>query len=142
MSLRRRLSLSPAEWWLLLRAFGLTLLVRGALWVVPFRLLRRVLLRPRPAPTPGADSRERIVWAVLASARRVPDATCLTQALVAETLLRRAGHDAALHLGVARPAQGPGLEAHAWVESGGRIVVGDGDLERFTRLPVPPRWRL
>lgn len=138
--LGRRLALSPGEWRLLARAFSLTLLVRGSLWVVPFRVLRRLLL-PRRSPTPPTAPLDRIVWAVAASARRVPDATCLTQALVAETLLRRAGHDATLHLGVARPAQGAGLEAHAWVESGGAVVVGDGELDRFTRLPLPERWR-
>lgn len=139
--LRRRLALSGGDWRLLLRAFSLTVAIRAALKLVPFRMLRRFVHAKRRPPRPGAPSVDRIAWAVLASARRVPDATCLTQALVAETLLHRAGHEAVFHLGVARPATGDGLEAHAWVESGGAIVVGDGELERFTRFPVPEHWR-
>jgi hypothetical protein len=27
-----------------------------------------------------------------------------------------------------------GVEAHAWVESYGRVIVGDGDLDRFEPL--------
>jgi hypothetical protein len=141
-SLRRLRDLSPGDWLLLLRAFPLTVGIRLAVRLVPFRLLRRYVHSHRRAPRPGAPSVDRIAWAVLASARRVPDASCLTQALVAETLLHRAGHEAVFHLGVARPTDGAeGLEAHAWVESGGRVVVGGGELDRFTRLPVPERWR-
>jgi hypothetical protein len=140
-TLRRRLAHSPGDWWLLLRAFTLTVGVRVALRLVPFRILRRVVHARRRPPTPGAPEVDRIAWAVQASARRVPDATCLTQALVAETLLHRAGHEAILHLGVARPGEGGGgLDAHAWVESEGQVVVGGGELDRFTRLPVPERW--
>ena len=134
-------TLSAADWRLLARAFALTLGVRVSLWVVPFRHLRRVLATRRRAPGPGAPSVDRIAWAVSASARRIPDATCLTQALVAEMLLHRAGHESVLHLGVARPVDRAGLDAHAWVESEGEVVVGGGELERYTRLPLGERWK-
>jgi hypothetical protein len=139
--LRKRLALPPGDWWLLARAFALTLFVRGSLRLIPFRILRRLVRARRRPAHPGTPTVARIAWAVEASARRVPDATCLTQALVAETLLHRAGHEAILHLGVARPGEDESrIEAHAWVMSEGQVVVGGGELDRFTRLPVPERW--
>jgi len=75
---------------------------------------------------------DRVGWAVLSAARFVPGATCLPQALAAEAILHRRGHPADLRLGVKRGNDG--VEAHAWVESYGRVIVGDGDLDRFEPL--------
>jgi Transglutaminase-like superfamily len=67
------------------------------------------------------------------ASRFVPAATCLAQALVTVTLLEREGLPASLRIGVARSVRGK-FEAHAWVESGGRVVIGGtrADLSRFT----------
>jgi hypothetical protein len=112
-------------------------LARIGLWVVPFRALQRVaerLARPRSGsidPPPGEA--DRLGWAVASAARFVPWACGLTQALAAKTLLARRGHPAEVRLGVARDEHGRFL-AHAWVESSGRIVVGEHERERFTPL--------
>jgi len=49
------------------------------------------------------------------------------------------GHPADVRIGVVKNETG-GLIAHAWVESDGRVVVGDSsDLSRYARLPpLPP----
>jgi hypothetical protein len=78
---------------------------------------------------------EPAVWAVRAVAARVPRASCLTQAVAASLLLRRYGHEATLRLGVARRDRG--LQAHAWVESGGRTVIGEPTAGTFQVLPTP-----
>jgi hypothetical protein len=109
--------------------------VRVGLWATSFRRLRRSVERIAPRrgradPTPGEA--DRIGWAVGSAARFVPNATCLPRALAAEAILRRRGHPAHLRLGVTR--DGGGVQAHAWVESYGRVVVGDGDVERFAPL--------
>jgi hypothetical protein len=50
-------------------------------------------------------------------------------------LLARIGQPAALRIGVARSEEGR-FQAHAWVESQGRIVVGKlPDLRRYAVLP-------
>jgi Transglutaminase-like superfamily len=137
---RRRLdrfrSLPARDRRLFLSAVGLLSVVRLALWLTSFRRVQGAFERataPRhgaPDPTPGEA--DRIGWAVGSAARFVPAASCLPQALAAEALLRRRGHPANLRLGVSRtPA---GVEAHAWVESYGRVVVGDHELEQYTRL--------
>ncbi len=65
----------------------------------------------------------------------VPAATCLTQALTAQTVLSRRGHDSRLRIGVAKDTQG-NLEAHAWVECDGTVVVGES--EDMAGLAVMP----
>ena len=77
----------------------------------------------------------RVVWAVKTASRFVPKATCLTQALVAQIILARRGCATDLQIGVARSEQGS-VEAHAWLESDGRVLIGGmTDLDRFTALP-------
>lgn len=115
---------------------------RVTVWILPFRTARR-LLTPQPGQAPSsALTPDRIRWAVGAARRVVPAATCLPQALAAESLLVRGGYPAELHIGVMKTAAGK-LEAHAWVETQGRIVVGDlpGGLGNYTRLPrLPDVW--
>jgi hypothetical protein len=81
----------------------------------------------------------RISWAVRAAARRVPGASCLTQALALHYLMGRAGHVSQVRIGVAKDAEGR-FESHAWLEYQGTVLVGDnGDLARFAPiLAVPP----
>ena len=68
--------------------------------------------------------------------RHLPGAgTCLTQALAAEVLLRRQGYPSLLHIGVLRGEEGQ-LEAHAWLKSGDKVVIGGGELERYTPLAL------
>jgi Transglutaminase-like superfamily len=128
-------SLPPADRTLFVIALLAIASVRLGLWLTSFRRVRRSLTRiARPTasldPTPGEV--DRIGWAVRSAARFVPGATCLPQALAAETILRRRGHPADVRLGVKRGDGG--VEAHAWVESYGRVIVGDGDLDRFEPL--------
>jgi len=68
--------------------------------------------------------------------RHLPGAgTCLTQALAAHVLLRRQGYPTLLHIGVLRGEEGR-LEAHAWLKSGDKVVIGGGELERYTVLAL------
>ena len=77
---------------------------------------------------------EKIAWAVRAASKGVPRATCLTQALAAQVLFARHAHAVDLKIGVAKGDAG-GLEAHAWLEHGGRVVVGNvRDLGRYVPL--------
>lgn len=71
--------------------------------------------------------------AVCAASPYVPSATCLTQALTLRALLARAGIPSALAIGVAR-GDASGIAAHAWLEVDGEVVIGEGGMERYTRL--------
>jgi hypothetical protein len=61
----------------------------------------------------------------------------LPQALAAESLLLRHGHPVEFRIGVVKTDRDR-LEAHAWVESAGRLVVGDLTQGLVTYSPLPP----
>lgn len=75
----------------------------------------------------------RIAWAIGAGSRYVPRATCLVRALAGRRLLAAHGHRAHLRIGVAKSTE---LQAHAWLEYEGRVLIGGGDLDRYTVLPI------
>lgn len=139
-ALRRFLLLPTTEKMLLIEAAFLLTIVGLGKRIVPFRTLRRLLPQ-----TPDervellrADrtSPEKIAWAIGAASRWMPGArSCLTQALAAQVLLARRNHPARLHIGVVGGRRGR-FRAHAWVESGGRVLIGGSGLEGYTPLTV------
>jgi hypothetical protein len=56
------------------------------------------------------------------SRRLFPERPCLVQALAARWLLARRGIASDLHIGVLK--NDDALEAHAWLERDGRVLVG------------------
>jgi len=81
-------------------------------------------------------SADRVTWAVEVASCYVPKVrTCLTEALTAQLLLTRRGYPALLHIGVTRGERGM-FQAHAWVESEGKILTGGPGHERFAPLAV------
>jgi hypothetical protein len=142
-SLSKFLLLEPSERRLLLRTVLILWATRLGLWLLPLPTLHRLVakLRRMEPIFSEADSAniEKIVWSVAVASRYVPAATCLTQALAGQILLAQYGEPALLQIGVAKNEVGK-LEAHAWVESRGRIVIGDSEeLLRYTRLPSVER---
>ncbi len=135
--LNKFLRLPAADRSLLVRSVVLVGAARLALWALPFNVVRRLLSRPARRSSASYATTERIGWAISVAKRFVPNGNCLPQALAAESLLRRSGHPVELRIGVAKTDQGR-LEAHAWVESGGRLVVGDLTQGLDTYTPLPP----
>ena len=85
-SLARFLQLPAADRKLLVLAGALLLAVRLGLWLLPFRVVRRLALGAAAAgERPACLRPERIAWAVATAARLGPGATCLPRALVAES---------------------------------------------------------
>ena len=140
LRLRKFLRLTTLKRRLFIQAFLLLEFVRLGLRLLPFRTLRCLLSRVSKGPTkPRSTDRpspEDIAWIVEVASRHSPGVkTCLTQALAAQVLLTRHGYPAFVHLGVLRGKQ-ERLQAHAWVESEGRIVIGGGDLEHYAPLGI------
>lgn len=131
---RKFLGLPPARRRLVVESVVVLGMIRLGLWLLPFHMLRRCVAglagtRRERAPV------GQVVWAVGVASRYVPQATCLAQALAGQVLLARYGYPPSLRLGVTKD-QGGRLQAHAWVESQGRVVIGNvRDLSRFTPLP-------
>lgn len=137
MSLATLPRLSPAESRLLALALPLVAGVRLALWVLPSRTLLRwvrgLAVTPERAAGPQRPPTPVVVWAVEAAAKRIPRATCLTQAVAVQLLFRRYGYGAHLILGVGPSASG--VRAHAWVERDGRVLIGGPESQGLVRLP-------
>lgn len=151
--LRRFSARSRADRALVLRAVRKVALIRLGLWLLhPSYVLRRVETavesRGRGKGVRKGIPVATIAWAVRASSRVVPGATCLTQALATRSLLAVYGHTSDLRIGVAR-SNGGDLEAHAWLEVEGIPVIGGGDTHRYSTFPdlagslpvVPKRFR-
>src|SRR5690349_5295110 len=115
--LRRLWRLTATERALVAEALVLLWVIRLGLWLLPFETLRRLLTRVpgvARAAEPAEVVERRVEWAVLAARPCVPRATCLTQALAAQVLLRRHGVRGHLRFGVRSEAGR--FEAHAWLE--------------------------
>ena len=135
-TVRRLLALPPAEQRLLITAVLLFVAVRAALRLLHYATVRRLATRlAHPAKGRHLPA-ERIAWAVSAAGRRVPGGrNCLGQALVAWALLGHHGHNALIRLGVMH-TPGRRLEAHAWLEHNGVVIVGGHGAARYTPLPT------
>ena len=134
--LRSVLALSTRERLLVAEAAVLLVGVGAAVRVVAYARVR-ALLGSMPAPFLGCEATpEDVGWAVGAGGSTIPDNhSCLVRALVAEAMLERRGHETALRFGV--DGADRDMEAHAWLESGGEIIVGGENREAYTRLEAP-----
>lgn len=120
----------------LLRAIALHLVVACARRAVPRGPLWRHLIRgarPRATDCLGPNAEATVLWAVRTATRLVPfGRSCLTEAVTAHWLLSFAGCSSVVQIGVA--AAKPVPLAHAWVECGGRTVLGGGSAVIYTPI--------
>ncbi len=134
--LARLRAMSGAERWLLADAVCSLAIARAVILAVPFRRIARWLDRtPRePARVPDPSLTRAVRRAVMIAAHHVPwNAVCLPQAMAAKSMLARRGVASTLHLGLARKGAAE-LLAHAWLEAGGAIVVGESGRDAVTPI--------
>jgi hypothetical protein len=137
--LQRFAALPSGERRLLARAGLAVAAVRVALWLLPFRwLCERASAAPAALRRPGELPARKLAWAVDVVARRIPGASCLTQALALQWLLVRQGERSRIHVGVSR-SDPRGLHSHAWVEVGGEVLIGGEGLEGLMPIYALPR---
>jgi hypothetical protein len=133
--LSKFLHLSSAEKTLLVRVWIFVGITRLCLSVLRFDILRKVLTVVTPFVARGYQkfTDDQLVRIVGIASRYVPKATCLTQALTVQHLLKQSGRQASLYIGV-NGGEGGHLGAHAWVESRGKVITGDPNPGDFTSL--------
>jgi hypothetical protein len=62
---------------------------------------------------------------------------CLVRAVAAKRLLSFYGYAAELRIGVSKREAGKSaIEAHAWVEKDGKILIGEDEAGSWTALPT------
>jgi hypothetical protein len=123
-----------ANRWITLRALLWLWTFRVGLAVVPFQRLLRFqerVRRPRRTP-PHPSMVPRLARGVTRASRFCPGAKCLAEALAGQVLLGRAGFESELRIGVASGE--PRLDAHAWLECQGHVVVGASEPGKYTTL--------
>ena len=116
------------------------IVARAALRTLPLRKILELVDRPVRDGNDSAPLNARTVRRIRAIERvghgLFPRSPCLTQAVVVQRLLRQKGHASDLRIGV-RKGHGQPLEAHAWVEYQGVVVIGARGLsEEHVRLPA------
>lgn len=132
------LNLPFSERLIIVKSAILLVLIRLGLFLFSFKTLLRIVewikIKSRQASHINGIGSDRIAWAVVVTSRYIPFTKCLAQALVTQVLYSRYGYTAHLRIGVAK--DGPEkLKAHAWVESQGKIVIGDlKNLSQFSPL--------
>lgn len=131
--------LPPTDRCLMVKSTFLLGVIRLGLSLLPLKRLLGLVGSVKHEVMEGSSadniSSNQIAWAVEVASRYVPFATCLTRALVVQMLFTQKGYPAHLCIGVAK-SKDDRLEAHAWVESEGRIVTGGlKDISRFNLLP-------
>ena len=111
----------------LLRVVALLWEYRLRLWLLPFdRVTHLAQQRIGPGETGKPEQlhvQQRLARRIERAAWFVPHATCLVRVLAGAQLFAAQGRQADVVIGVRRRAGV--LEAHAWLESGGRVVLGD-----------------
>ncbi len=111
-----------------IKSFLLLWIIRIMLWIFPFPVIQRVVSR---FTVVSSESHiiplKKLTWAVDVMSRYVPKATCLTRALTAQILLAGQNYNSNLRIGVSK--NNGEFEAHAWLESGDKIVLGESETE-------------
>ena len=125
LSRRERRDAARAWLWLMAARAGLTVFSYGRI----AELVARLPVRRIRSGTPP----DHWVRAIGRAIRLVPGCGCLPQAIAAQCLLRREGLHSHIVFGVAHNQDGS-LEAHAWLRSDGRILVGGDAADRYTPL--------
>lgn len=137
--LKRWRSLDDCERKLLLEALVALTKARLLLWLRPFSATWRDYDSQNSQRLQQSDAEPidpaLVALAVRRASRVVPASTCLAQALATQMMLARRGITVEVRIGVARDEH-RSFEAHAWVELGGRVLIGNlNDLDRFEPFP-------
>ena len=135
--LHKFLSLPAVEKTLLLKAALLVVLVKLSLIILPFKMIQGLtnyIGQVLSKSYSNTISPEQISWAVAVASRYLLSTkNCLPQALTGHMLLKQYGHPANLGFGVYKGNEIK-FEAHAWIESKGKIIIGKDGIENYTPL--------
>ncbi len=132
MKLRRYWILGRRHFFLLCRAFCVVVYFRLALCLVKYKTLSKSIYVTANESAPITPSAAAIAWAIKNTARIVPFASCLTQALALQHMLGKRGEEAVIRIGV-RTTDAGRIMAHAWVIFQGAILIGgpQSNIDRY-----------
>lgn len=131
--LHRAARLTAGEWRLVAEGACLSLATAvGVRVVTPAHVARWLAGSGSSSSVPLRVPPERAAALVAFASSFVPGSTCLTRALALSRVLARRGIGARVVIGTRRAASG--IEAHAWVTSGGRVILGGAAHETYAEI--------
>jgi len=107
--------------------------VRIILWLFPFPSVQRKVQK-RVLTTEYVIPMARLRTMVVVASRYVPRATCLVQALAGYILFSKYGYQPSIKIGVL--TENGEFEAHAWLEHGDLVVLGESEKDFKTILDI------
>lgn len=109
------------------QSFVLLVIIRLSLWVLPFSILKNLFLKKTEISVKNQPIDLKIVNIVVKAVTKcggmIPFASCLTRAITAQILLKKLHQSSELKIGI-KKSEPNKLEAHAWIEIDGRIIIG------------------
>ena len=131
MSLR---SLTWADRAMVVEAALLLSAARVTLRLVPYRWFRPWLAAADRGIAASPGLADRVRRSVAVASRNLPfDVVCLPRAMAAKVMLAWRGYGSSLVMGAGHDDDST-MILHAWLESGGTVVVGDGGRSSVTRV--------
>ncbi|HTV05275.1 MAG TPA: lasso peptide biosynthesis B2 protein [Acidobacteriaceae bacterium] len=110
---------------IVMEAWVLLWVCRIGLWLAPFpRVLAGVQYCAEHYRSSRPVSPEQVSGSIVRALGYTWHASCLTQALAGWIILTRHGTESRVRIGVSSPEK-HGFKAHAWLEAGGRVILGD-----------------
>jgi len=137
--IRKFMYLSRSDRHFFIKTFCLLAVITLGLHLLQFhhllKLLTKISQRSNQRQITATVSISKILWAINTATQYIPHAKCLARALTTQVLMTRYGHSAKLRIGVVKQQTGK-LQAHAWIEHQGIVVMGNlHELSRYIPLP-------
>lgn len=110
---------------------------RLMLWIFPFHFVQKKIRKIASYLSNSKSSSvtlSKIRSWILITSRYVPRATCLVQALAGYILFSKYGYNTQIKVGVL--SEDGVFEAHAWLEHGGSVVLGESEKDYKTILDI------
>lgn len=124
---------------LLLEAFFLTGINRGAILLIPFSKIKKYSGLYKEESTFKIDNEiyriiKRVQWALRIVSKYTPwESKCLVQGLTAQKILKKRKINSTLYLGVKKNKEN-NLLAHAWLRCGEVFVTGEQEKSGFVEV--------
>jgi hypothetical protein len=111
--------------------------IRLMIWLFPFDLVQKKVCKrvdKYKSNSKRSVNMIRLKILIVATARQVPRATCLVQALAGHILFSKYGYNTSIKIGVL--TENGEFEAHAWLEHGEIVVLGESEKNYKTVLGI------
>lgn len=122
---------------LALKSLYWVFMVRIMVWMFSFPVVKSKVQKKASHYDPDVKhpvARAKLRIMIMQSARFVPRATCLIQALAGYIMFSKYGYNTSIKIGVL--AENGEFEAHAWLEQDEKVVLGESEKEFKTILNI------